>query len=84
VYNSENNRFEPIDPALARKFDDPKAKLTTHQKVQRDWTRFSEGETVEVKGILFRVHEIGETRVILKPIHQHNLQTKIDAKENHK
>lgn len=33
---------------------------------QRDWTRFQEGETINVKGINMRVHEIGESRIVLK------------------
>lgn len=33
---------------------------------QRDWTRFQEGETVNVKGSNMRVHGIGESRIVLK------------------
>jgi hypothetical protein len=70
MYDAGNNRFVPIDAELAKKFDDPTAALTTIQKQQRDWTRFSEGETVTVKGVNFHVHEIGESRLILKPINK--------------
>ena len=42
--------------------------VNENSKVSREWTRFAEGETVDVKGITFRIHEIGETRLILKPI----------------
>lgn len=33
---------------------------------QRNWTRFQEGELINVKGITMRVHEIGEARLVLK------------------
>lgn len=33
---------------------------------QRTWTRFHEGEMVSVKGVSMRVHEIGESRLVLK------------------
>lgn len=68
MHDPVNNRFVPLSSELANKFDDPNAQLTETEKVQRQWTRFSEGETVNVKGINFRVHEIGESRLILKPI----------------
>jgi hypothetical protein len=68
MYSEQEHKFIHLDEHLAAKFDDPTAKLTEHQKIQREWTRFAEGETVEVKGVHFRIHEIGETRLILKPI----------------
>jgi hypothetical protein len=68
MHDPVNNRFVPISDELAAKFADPKAQLTDTEKVQREWTRFAEGETVNLKGINFRVHEIGESRLILKPI----------------
>lgn len=68
MYDPYNNRFEPISPELASKFADPSATLTKLQTKQREWTRFSEGETIEVKGVKFRVAEIGERRLVLKPI----------------
>lgn len=68
MYSPQDNRLVPISDELAKKFDDPNAKLTETEKVQRQWTRFSEGETVNVKGVNFRVHEIGESRLILKPV----------------
>lgn len=33
---------------------------------QRTWTRFNEGEIISIKGINMRVHEIGESRLVLK------------------
>jgi len=33
---------------------------------QRTWTRFQEGEVLDIKGIKMRVHEIGESRMVLK------------------
>lgn len=56
-YNPDQNVFEPL---AAQEADIPVAK--------RHWTRFQEGETLELKGILFRVHEIGESRIVLKPL----------------
>lgn len=76
MYDAGNNRFVPLDPTLAAKLDDPDAVLTEPEKIQRGWTRFAEGETVEVKGIKFRVHEIGESRLILKPIEKDSWQGK--------
>lgn len=34
----------------------------------RDWTKFTEGELVYLKSIAFYVHEVGESRLILKPV----------------
>lgn len=68
MYDPQQNNFVPLTPELAAKFDKPETELTPTERIQREWTRFSEGETVEVKGIKFRVHEIGESRLILKPI----------------
>ena len=39
---------------------------TTMTPEQRNWTRFQEGETLLVKGVAMRVHEIGESRLVLK------------------
>jgi AMMECR1 domain-containing protein len=68
MYNPEGNRFEPIDPELLKKFNGDVAVLTPTEKVQRDWTRFQEGEKVDLKGISFKVDEVGESRIVLKPI----------------
>jgi hypothetical protein len=39
-------------------------KLTEEQK--RDWKQFDKGEIVEIKGIRFRVHDLGQSRLVLK------------------
>lgn len=39
---------------------------TTLKPEQRKWTRFQEGEAIDVKGISMIVHEIGESRLVLK------------------
>lgn len=39
---------------------------STLSATQRNWTRFQEGEMVSVKGVSMRVHEIGESRLVLK------------------
>jgi hypothetical protein len=66
MYDPHENKFVPLDEQMAKAIDSPTA--TPAQKIQRQWTRFSEGETVEVKGFKFHVHEIGERRLILKTI----------------
>jgi hypothetical protein len=55
--NPETNTMHGLTPEFLEKF--PQAK---------DWTKFQEGETVQLKGCQFRVHEIGENRMVLKPI----------------
>lgn len=40
--------------------------LTKLTPQQRTWTRFQEGERVNLKGVDMRIHEIGETRLVLK------------------
>jgi len=70
MYDPHNGKFVPLDEQTAKAFDDPNVTLTETQKVQREWTRFAEGETIEVKGIKFRVDEIGEQRLVLKPINK--------------
>jgi hypothetical protein len=62
----DSNTLQPISDELAKKFADPNATLTPVERVQRDWTRFEEGEGIVIKGVLFRVHEIGESRMVLK------------------
>jgi len=66
--NPDTGRFEHIHPELAAKFADQSAILTPQERKMREWTQFQEGEEVTLKGITFRVHEIGETRLVLKPI----------------
>lgn len=39
---------------------------TTLKPEQRKWTRFEEGEVIDVKGVNMIVHEIGESRLVLK------------------
>lgn len=68
MYSRYENKMVPISEELAAKFADPEAQLTPMEREQREWTRFAEGETVNVKGINFHVHEIGESRLILKPL----------------
>jgi hypothetical protein len=53
---------------------DPKEKVmvpvpkdeSTLTPQQRTWLRFQEGEKVLVKGIAMRIHEVGESRIVLK------------------
>lgn len=53
-YHAEENKFVPITEA--------------NQKLTRDWTKFTEDEHVLLKGVVFRVHEVGESRLVLKPL----------------
>lgn len=65
MYDPSERQMYPIDPELAKKFASGEG-LTEREKVQRDWTRFEEGEVIQVKGVNMRVHEIGESRLVLK------------------
>lgn len=35
-------------------------------QIRRDWVQLTPGEIVEVKGIRFRVHDVGDQRLVLK------------------
>lgn len=48
---------------IMRPVPEDETKLTPEQ---RAWTRFQEGEPVSVKGVSMIVHEIGESRLVLK------------------
>lgn len=50
------------------KFVSVPADESTLTREQRSWTRFQEGEQVDLKGTSFVISEIGESRMILKPI----------------
>lgn len=52
MHDPAQNKFVPIP-------DNP-------TPTQRNWTRFEVGEIVQVKGIPMRVHDVGETRLVLK------------------
>ena len=79
MYSPDSNSFIPLDAQLSAKFANPEAVLTATEKIQRTWTRFSEGETIEVKGIRFSVDEIGERRLVLKPIDKKEFAEKQSA-----
>jgi hypothetical protein len=66
MHDPVNNRLVAVTPALAGKFAGPESELTPTERVQRDWTRFNEGELISIKGVMFYVHEIGESRMVLK------------------
>jgi hypothetical protein len=54
--------YDP-DEKIMRPVPEDKTTMTAEQ---RNWTRFKEGEIVHVKGIPMRIHEIGESRLVLK------------------
>jgi hypothetical protein len=58
MYDPNENKFVPVEESA----------IATLPQPQRDWARFQEGEKVELKGIRFNVHEVGESRIVLKPI----------------
>lgn len=60
MYDPNENKFVPVE-------DEGYAILSPEQ---RGWTKFQEGEVVQFRGIYFRIHEIGESRIVLKPIKQ--------------
>jgi hypothetical protein len=66
MYDPNNNVMVPLSPELREKFANPDAVLTETEKVQRNWAQFHEGERISIKGVLFYVHEIGESRMVLK------------------
>lgn len=68
MYDPGAKEFRPIPPDLAAKFAGPVENLTPTERVQRDWTRFEEGELIRIKGINFRLTEVGETRLVLRPL----------------
>jgi hypothetical protein len=64
----DQSRFHQMTPELADQFLKAPLEVPEAQSPTRNWTRFDEGETVFIKGVGFRVHEIGETRMVLKLI----------------
>jgi hypothetical protein len=58
LYDPHENKLVPVDESA----------IATLPHPQRDWARFEEGETFILKGIAFKVHEIGESRIVLKPV----------------
>lgn len=66
MHDPHNNVMVPVSAELAKAFAGPESELTPAQRVQRDWTRFQEGELISIKGVMFYVHEIGESRMVLK------------------
>lgn len=58
----EEAMFDPNEKVM-RQVPENETGLT---KEQRSWTKFQEGEEVQVKGVTMRIHEIGESRVVLK------------------
>lgn len=54
--------YDPNERVM-RLVPEDETKLTP---AQREWTRFEQGEIIHVKGIAMRVHEIGESRLVLK------------------
>jgi hypothetical protein len=66
MYDPQEKRMVPMSEELKAKFASGDDNLTPAERIQRDWTRFEEGEVIQVKGIAMRVHEIGESRLVLK------------------
>jgi hypothetical protein len=66
MYDPQNQTMVPVTPELQAAFDGPEENLTPTQRLQRTWTQFQEGEKLNIKGVIFRIHEIGPKRVVLK------------------
>lgn len=80
--NPDTNRFESLTTttppgALEARYDALRlamAGLTTSlyrpdgTVVPETWTKFSVGERVEIKGYTFEVTDIGEDRIVFKPV----------------
>lgn len=66
MHDPVNNRFVLATPELQAAFAKSPKENTPAERIQRDWTRFHEGEHLNVKGVNFKVHEIGEKRMVLK------------------
>ena len=58
MYDPQQNKLVPVEESAIASLPHP----------QRDWTRFQEDELFVIKGVYFRVHEIGESRLVLKPV----------------
>jgi hypothetical protein len=54
MHDPHENKFVPVPEAMPA--DDSRHK----------WTRFTEGERFELRGVRMHVHEIGEKRLVLK------------------
>lgn len=67
-FNPEAGKFEEITMQDQQAFDGPVGELTPHQRKKRDWTQFSVDEIIEIKGIKFKVGDIGPSRLVLKPL----------------
>ena len=68
MHNPESNTFVRLTDEMKKAFSQPPTQLTEQQRKEREWTRFEEGEIVSLKGVLMAVHEIGETRLVLRPV----------------
>jgi hypothetical protein len=73
MVNPNSNSFMPIDSVLQKEFTaidehGDKAEVSQHVREQHKWARFTEDEIIRIKGVSFRVHEIGEKRIILKVV----------------
>ncbi len=68
MVNPQNpSQFIPLSESDIKEYKSPFARPVDQAIVDsRHWPRFSEGEVITIKGIAFRVHEIGETRLVLK------------------
>lgn len=56
------------DPQTNKLNEITSVKILDEFREHRPQFLFSVGEEVTVKGVVFRVHDIGESRLVLKPI----------------
>jgi hypothetical protein len=68
MYNTDTARFEPLTPALAAKFAGPDESLTATERKYKSFARFETGEVIVIKGMQFRVGQIGPRKLVLRPL----------------
>lgn len=80
--NPDTNRFEPLTTTspgeLTARYEALRLAMTGMTQsalyrpdgsaVPETWTKFSVGERVEIKGYTFEVTDIGEDRIVFKPV----------------
>jgi hypothetical protein len=66
--NSSTGQVLPMEQLIAEgEAGDPKAsRELVVERIKRDWTEFTIGEEITLKGIEFKVHDVGDQRLVLK------------------
>ncbi len=72
MFNTDTARFEPIPEKLVAKFAGRDSELTSEERKYKNFARFETGEIVVIKGMQFRVGQIGPRKLVLRPVIQKN------------